>query len=389
MKVLAITTKAGMTGGANKSFFSVVRMLNKAPDIEVEVVVPEYGMLCELLNIENIKYTIEKYYLAGVVLKEEIRDIGRIIKTNLIAGQNYISAIRFVKYHITNKPDVVYVNMTNCLFGVYVAELLKVPCVWHFRGFLTDKHRFVFNQVKLFNSKRNRIIAISTAMAESLPQCLKIEKEQIVIIPNGLEKSNEHFIPREYEKLDIAISGRIIPTKCQIDAIKAIKVLVERGQDKVTLHIAGDAPQKEKDTYLRMLKSFVKNNGLQENVIFEGQISDMTAFRRKINIELICSLSEPFGRVTVEAMQSGLVVIGANTGGTLDIVKDGYNGLLYQQGDINDLVNRIDYVWKNPDKAKMLAWNAYVFSKDNFTMEENVCRIHTEMSKMVNEYGNK
>jgi len=50
---------------------------------------------------------------------------------------------------------------------------------------------------------------------------------------------------------------------------------------------------------------------------------------------------EAFGRVTAEAMLAGRVVIGTNTGGTPELVRDGVTGLLYTPQDIPALVSCI------------------------------------------------
>ena len=56
----------------------------------------------------------------------------------------------------------------------------------------------------------------------------------------------------------------------------------------------------------------------------------------------MCSRAEAFGRVTVEAMKLGLPVIGAARGATPELVRDGWNGLLYAHGDANELAGKID-----------------------------------------------
>ena len=50
------------------------------------------------------------------------------------------------------------------------------------------------------------------------------------------------------------------------------------------------------------------------------------------DIGLTCSRNEAFGRTTVEALLMGKPVIGTNTGGTVDLISDGVDGLLYPPG---------------------------------------------------------
>ena len=122
---------------------------------------------------------------------------------------------------------------------------------------------------------------------------------------------------------------------------------------------------------------------MEDRVILEGQIEDMAAFRENMNIELMCSICEPFGRVTVEGMRSGLIVIGSNTGGTVDIIQDGYNGYLYQQGNSTDLADKIQYVIEHENEALFIAKNAIEFTKTHFTVEQNVSAINDVLCEAV------
>ena len=56
-----------------------------------------------------------------------------------------------------------------------------------------------------------------------------------------------------------------------------------------------------------------------------------------MDIALVASCSEAFGRVTVEAMLAGMLVIGADVAGTSELICDGVNGILYE--DDNQICN--------------------------------------------------
>lgn len=77
----------------------------------------------------------------------------------------------------------------------------------------------------------------------------------------------------------------------------------------------------------------------------------MDLLRQNMDIELMCAERETFGWVTVEGMRSGLLVIGANTGATPEIITNMKTGLLYTHGDARDLADKIEWVLKNPSSA--------------------------------------
>jgi glycosyltransferase involved in cell wall biosynthesis len=70
---------------------------------------------------------------------------------------------------------------------------------------------------------------------------------------------------------------------------------------------------------------------------------DLVAAYRAADLFLFPSTTETFGLVALEAMACGTPVIAANTGGVLDIIRDGKNGLLFdpaRPAEIADLVRR-------------------------------------------------
>jgi glycosyltransferase involved in cell wall biosynthesis len=141
------------------------------------------------------------------------------------------------------------------------------------------------------------------------------------------------------------------------------------------LHICGLTPSGNSKNYEMTLRKRVMELCIEDKVLFEGYISDMSAFRKKMNIELLCATREAFGLVTVEAMRAGLVVIGSNTGGTCEIINDGFNGLLYNQKSTDDLAEKILYILENPEFEKKISDNAKAFSKNSFTIDQNVKEI--------------
>ncbi|OUQ37359.1 glycosyltransferase family 4 protein [Faecalibacterium sp. An121] len=374
MKILAVTFDVELLGGANRSFLMVIENLKKKYNHTIKVIIPGKGPIEKELISKGILYDIVDLPQTGCVLCGEKKDLLRKCKANIKAAIHYLKAnIRYKSYI---EYDLVYINGTSQLFGYYIAKKMHKPFVWHFRGYLTENHYYCFSQTKIFNDNCGKIIVISKSMFQNLPELLGIDCKHMTVIPNGLEM----MLGRKKtilcnNSVNCVLCGRLISIKGQMEAIEALYILKRHGIKNVYLHFAGDLNAGNK-RYIEELKKVTKKYDLQDKVIFEGQIDDMTNFREKMDIELMCSINEPFGRVTVEGMRSNLLVIGANTGGTLDIINNGYNGLLYEQGNPEDLAEKILYALNHPDKAQKISDNAYEFSKNNFTIDENVKKIN-------------
>ena len=115
--------------------------------------------------------------------------------------------------------------------------------------------------------------------------------------------------------------------------------------------------------------------GLRDYVRFEGAQRNVKKYYEKADVFLMCSKSEAFGRVTVEAMMSGCLVIGANSGCTPELIKNKKTGLLYKSGDYKDLANTIKYVLENKKNMQECARNGRAFMLKNMTAEENANNI--------------
>lgn len=376
MKILAVTLYGSLKGGANRSFFMVVNELKNKYGHDVVVAAGD-GVLREKCAEKNIRFQAVKFPKIITVFTGGIKDVAKKAIVALKSLQVYLKVLFSINKYRKEKFDLVYINGTEAVFGWYIAKLLKIPFVWHIRGLLRKGDCFVSGQTKKLNDKNGKLIVISNAMLKSIPELFAVDKSQVVLVHNGIDWEDNNFISSQKRENGIhcVICGRIIRAKGHMEAVEALNILKNNGINNVYIHVAGDICDGNSE-YLELVKSKIDEYQLNDRVIFEGQVEDMFSFRQNMNIELMCSECEPFGRVTLEGMHCGLVVIGANTGGTIDIIQDGINGLLYQQGNAHDLAQKIMTVIENEDLSKRLASDAIEFSKTHFTVEQNVSAIN-------------
>ena len=90
------------------------------------------------------------------------------------------------------------------------------------------------------------------------------------------------------------------------------------------------------------------------------------------NVVLMCSDSEAFGRVTVEALKSGRPVVGTRSGGTTESISDGVNGLLFPPGNAQELASALRRLATEPGLLARLSDNAAASVHGRFTIESEV-----------------
>lgn len=123
---------------------------------------------------------------------------------------------------------------------------------------------------------------------------------------------------------------------------------------KVKLKIAGRGPKKEK------LKEQIERHGLL-NVKLVGFLDGKELKHIIMNSRFTILPSIWFENAPLsilESFVSGKPVIGSNIGGIPELIKDGYNGLLFKPGNVDDLVEKINCLWSNSSKVIKMGKNA-------------------------------
>jgi UDP-D-galactose:(glucosyl)LPS alpha-1,6-D-galactosyltransferase len=131
---------------------------------------------------------------------------------------------------------------------------------------------------------------------------------------------------------------------------------------KWKLRIIGKGPDGKK------LKELTKKLGIEERVIWEGFKENPYKDLKEVKALLLTSRYEGLPLVLIEANVRGIPFISSNCfSGPEDIVTEGVNGYLYQEGNIEDFVNKIEKVIKgelkfaNPQEIRK---TAYKFEKN-------------------------
>lgn len=384
MKILAVAQYGSLTGGANRSLLMVLERLKNVYGYEIKVLVPQEGRLCEELNKVQIPYEVLKFHQISGVESNSYKNKLRLLRFRLWAALDRINAIKYAKHARKEQYDLVYINDTNHYVGCYIAEALSIPYIWHFRSTIYPNTIFLQESKRLYR-EAEKIIAISRGMKKLLSECEFLSSDKIECVLNGVPLEKQALVSRQNRQngFHFVECGRITSDKGHKDAIRAISILKKRGIKDVYLHIVGEVPGSVYTSYFNELTRLVEQLNIFDNVIFEGGCNDMLHFREKMHGELVCSVCEPFGRVTVEGMRSGLLVIGSNTGGTPEIIIDGHTGLLYEQGNPEDLANKIQMVYQDTNLRNHIIKNALEYSKMYFTPEQNVAEIKRIMQNVI------
>ena len=80
---------------------------------------------------------------------------------------------------------------------------------------------------------------------------------------------------------------------------------------------------------------------------------------------------EGFPMTILESFASGLPVLASNIGAVSEIIKDKYNGILFETGNIIDLREKINWLLSNPDECQKIVQNALKELSLKYSKEQN------------------
>lgn len=338
--------------GATLSMYNIIdEMLSR--EIEVVVVLANTRNLEDRITEGRIKFIVAPLY--GMRMDLNRRSLMTQMKFFVKSICNSVYKRKIEKVLESENIDVIHINGLDSGIGAEIAQKLKIPYVWHIRQFMeADLGKKLFREKYVYRlvSKASSVIAISKDVQTKFEPLLGRKMD---LVYNGVpvEKYKLDDVPRFVAPIiRILLAGRISIQKGQMDAIKAVELLMQRGIDNVLLTLVGQGETKE---YLESVKLYVKEHGLEQKICILEHLDDLKELRRQCDIGLTCSKKEAFGRVTVENMLAKMLVIGANTGGTMEIIDDGHNGLLYEEGNPESLAERIEYaIFHKSNLQKMI-----------------------------------
>jgi glycosyltransferase involved in cell wall biosynthesis len=138
-------------------------------------------------------------------------------------------------------------------------------------------------------------------------------------------------------------------------AVKALH-LARESKVKASLSIYG----RGNTDYIAQLRSYIAMNQLHVDFLpVSNLVRDLPAlYRRHDALLYTAEWNEPYALTPLEAMASGLPVIGTTSGGAGELFRHGENALTYMPGDEADLARRIQELQQQPELRCRIADNA-------------------------------
>lgn len=216
--------------------------------------------------------------------------------------------------------------------------------------------------------------------SEELNQFYGIRDEKTFsYIPNGVDL-NDFYVADENQiknyklkygldenKYMILCPRRWAPTKGIIYLIKAIGILKDTDvSDKFQAVFIGN-DYEDYPEYKQEIMKFISEHNLEKYIKLLGNIEyeNMNKITVASDVIVIPSLMEAVSLSMLESMSCGKIVVGSNTGGIPEVIKDNQNGFLVKKADEVALSDRLYEIIKTYNELE------YIRVKARETVEES------------------
>jgi glycosyltransferase involved in cell wall biosynthesis len=382
IKMLFVAHSEQLAGAERVLLELMIELIKK--DIVCKVIVPAEGLFTTALKQHKIPYTVIPYTWWVSVHHNPEKDLSEKHVYNIKILPLLVQEIQ--KF----KPDIVYSNTMVIPWGAIAAILTDTKHIWGIHEFGLADHNLIFHldynfTLKLINALTTHVFANAKAIQKNLESqidALKISQFYYHIQVDTKKARQKQFeLFRNQLATKLIIIGSITPFKGQFEAVKAVHLLHSKNIP-IELAVVGPFSNPE---YHQLILKYIKKNSLQEIIHIHDFTNNPLGAINQADVLLLCSKNEAFARVVLEGMLLKKPVIGSNSGGTPEQIRDGFNGYLYTPGDTADLASKIEKISKNHKKIKEMGENAFAFVTQNFSYDNYFNAIYNKIKEIYKE----
>jgi glycosyltransferase involved in cell wall biosynthesis len=326
--------------------------------------------------------------------------------------------------------DVLHLNHLTPMHEAAIRSFADVPRVGHLHGTEMLMLNEIANgpppgweyadkwadRLRAWAHASARLFVLSPDAAERVPQLLGVERERVVVAPNGFDP--ELFDRRGVDRVELwrrwlvdeprgwkpgGEPGSIAYEDKDLDSFRDGRVLLYVGRytevKRIPLLIRAHAratPRFDKPAPLVILGGYpgeyegehpltvIEQTGAKDVFLAGWHGHDELALAlNAADVVVLPSVHEQFGQVLVEGMACGLPVIAVNNHGPATIVDDEETGLLVPPDDEEAMADALVRIVNDDDARRRMGATAYERSRSRYSwpaLAERVARVYEEVA---------
>jgi glycosyltransferase involved in cell wall biosynthesis len=319
---------------------ALVRLLDAVgPELEATVILAEDGELVERLDATGARVEV-------LPLAEEVRGLRRgEIRPGIRQARAAAEVARYtgrLRRRLRElRPDLVHTtSLKASVYGIVAARAAGLPVLWHLHDRLARDYLPgpVVPPLRLLAATApSALVAPSRFTLETVGR--RFRRGMVVAaVPNGVPYPERAVEVRD-EVETVTMIGRLTSWKGQHVFLEAFaRAFPDR---PVRARLVGSATFGEAD-YEQGLREQANRLGIADRVDFVGFIPDIAPELERADLLVHASvLADPLNTVVLEGMAAGVPVVATDTGGHVEYLRDGREGLLHRPGDTPGLADTL------------------------------------------------
>lgn len=279
---------------------------------------------------------------------------------------------------VKNREAVIHFILPEpYIIGGLCSVFLGIPYLIMSRRSLNlyQQNYWMINRVeRLLHKKMRMIIANSSAVSRDLVS-EDVPETKISLIYNPVEttpllsdlqirKKRKHFGFGFHEFIIVCVAN-LIPYKGHSDLLGGLASVSQKLPCDWKLILIGRDDGNQVD-----LEQQSNNLGLKDNIIFEGEKTNITDYLSISDIGVLPSHQEGFSNSILEGMASGLPMVVTDVGGNSEAIDDKINGLIVPAKDSTKLGEAILTLASDKKLRKKMGKAARTKVKKRFTWDK-------------------
>ena len=330
-------------------------------------ITPKFMIADKLRFLQKKGYEVSVVCSPGKWVKDIEREGIKVktikIKRKISPLSDLVAIFKLYSHFKHERFDIIHTHTPKPDFlGQITAWLARTPIIintihgFNFvEGDTSLKQRMFLSLQRLSGKCSDLVFSISSFVTETAVKQRIVRREIIEYL--GRDIDTERFNPRLFDEgfinkkkkelkitgMTIGIVARLVADKGFYELFESFREILKEYPDLKLIIIGPDELEKKN----RISMDDVKRFGIEDNVIFLGERTDVEEIYPLMDIFVLPTHREGLGAAILEASAMEIPVIVSNTGGCPEAVDDNRTGILVPVKDVISLTKAMRYLLEN------------------------------------------